>query len=375
MKKLAIIISSMLFASSYATSFDEQIEKELGLTEADKKAEVQFENPFAVAAKSLLTPEEFAYFEKLELSSSNLSDREVELLNKVMQTTFSKQQFVEMLKRMEADIGVQSLRDIYARVKYEIPLETYSSYNKTTENEAKEKVVEPVSVKVDKVTTNIDTPNGLSPRNMNSNLFFASLPFEYAVKVVYGNGEKVMAEFMDVECPFCAQQGYLFKNNQNLVNTTVYKFLVNNKLDKSTTDKNNYFWCADNREELIVSWENFWATKVGNVDVDAAFLEWKTNTPNAPKVVEKCADPTDYNRAWMSEFSSNATPLNIFPTLKLVNTTIDFQNVSLQDFNEFFKPSLTEEQEAGLDYKPLNTIFNINIDALIEAKKLVKDSN
>ena len=52
---------------------------------------------------------------------------------------------------------------------------------------------------------------------------FSSLPFEMAIKVVKGNGERKIAVFSDIDCPFCKKLERETIAEMN--NITVYNFL------------------------------------------------------------------------------------------------------------------------------------------------------
>lgn len=352
---------------------DEVVANDLKISQNDLKIQEEIADPFKAMLKSRLTQEEYEYINKKELDENNLTDKDVELFNKALGVPLTKQQYLDAIKAGLAEQKREEQSLMFAEINYPISSDVYRSYVKHTDFQ-NEQATENVEVKVDKPTQNINTPNNINPRNLNSNLYFASLPFEYAIKTVYGTGEKILAEFVDVECPYCANQSAVFEQNKDLVNTTVYQFLVNNSDRKETKEKNNYFWCADNREALLKSWQIYWNQAVqSGTDVDSAFLAWKLK--EGVKNVDKCNDPTEYNRVWMNGFNGKATPLNITPTLSIINQAINFHETSFIEYERYFKPILSEKQLAELDYSPLEKEFGINVKEMQtfydEAKKSI----
>ncbi len=218
---------------------DEVVANDLKISQNDLKIQEEIADPFKAMLKSRLTPEEYEYINKKELDENNLTDKDVELFNKALGVPLTKQQYLDAIKAGLSEQKREEQALMFAEINYPISSDVYRSYVKHTDFQ-NEQATENVEVKVDKPTQNINTPNNINPRNLNSNLYFASLPFEYAIKTVYGTGEKILAEFVDVECPYCANQSAVFEQNKDLVNTTVYQFLVNNSDRKETKEKNNY---------------------------------------------------------------------------------------------------------------------------------------
>lgn len=74
---------------------------------------------------------------------------------------------------------------------------------------------------------------------------FEKLPFESAIKVVKGNGKRVMAVFSDADCPYCKR----FEDELAKVNdVTVYTFLYPiDSLHPKAAQKSKAVWCSADR--------------------------------------------------------------------------------------------------------------------------------
>lgn len=81
---------------------------------------------------------------------------------------------------------------------------------------------------------------------------FADLPLDSAIKIVKGNGKRVMAIFEDPNCPYCKN---LHRTLQAVDNLTVYVFLLNIVTDESAAKSKNIWCSADPKmawEELML---------------------------------------------------------------------------------------------------------------------------
>jgi len=70
---------------------------------------------------------------------------------------------------------------------------------------------------------------------------FDSLPFQYALKEVKGNGKRRIAIFTDPNCPFCKR---LEKEMQHVDNVTVYSFVL--AILPGSPEKAKNIWCSPN---------------------------------------------------------------------------------------------------------------------------------
>lgn len=76
-----------------------------------------------------------------------------------------------------------------------------------------------------------------------------SLPLEFAIKIVKGNGERKLAVFTDPNCPYCKQ---LEKELLNVTDVTIYTLLypvLRGSMELSAT-----IWCS---QDQIKAWDDF----------------------------------------------------------------------------------------------------------------------
>jgi thiol:disulfide interchange protein DsbC len=79
---------------------------------------------------------------------------------------------------------------------------------------------------------------------------FSTLPLQFAIKQVRGNGKRVFATFEDPNCGFCKR---LAKEVTKLDNVTIYTFLMP-ILSQDSLDKSNRIWCAANPAKAWNDW-------------------------------------------------------------------------------------------------------------------------
>jgi thiol:disulfide interchange protein DsbC len=79
---------------------------------------------------------------------------------------------------------------------------------------------------------------------------FKSLPLDQAVKVVRGNGSRVMVTFEDPNCPYCKR---LYKDMRNVTDVTIYTFLYP-ILSQDSFEKSRNIWCAKDR---AAAWDQY----------------------------------------------------------------------------------------------------------------------
>jgi len=76
---------------------------------------------------------------------------------------------------------------------------------------------------------------------------FSNLPFDQAIKIQKGNGERKIAVFSDIDCPFCRK---LEKETiARIDNVTVYNFLFPLAIHPKAETKSAKVWCSKNRSE------------------------------------------------------------------------------------------------------------------------------
>lgn len=79
---------------------------------------------------------------------------------------------------------------------------------------------------------------------------FADLPFDSALKMVKGNGKRVIAVFEDPNCGYCKR----FRQTLNEMNNlTVYTFMYN-ILSEDSAVKSRNIWCSPDRAKAWEDW-------------------------------------------------------------------------------------------------------------------------
>ena len=80
---------------------------------------------------------------------------------------------------------------------------------------------------------------------------FSDLPLEMALKLVKGDGKRVIAVFEDPNCGYCKR----FRQNtiKNMNNVTVYTFMYNILAEDSSVKSKN-IWCSADRNKAWDDW-------------------------------------------------------------------------------------------------------------------------
>ncbi|MDR2838536.1 MAG: DsbC family protein [Azonexus sp.] len=95
---------------------------------------------------------------------------------------------------------------------------------------------------------------------------FGDLPLERAIKIVRGDGKRVMATFEDPNCGYCKR---LAKEMQKLDNVTIYIFLYP-ILSEDSLKKSKQIWCSSDRAKTWNDWMTDGKTPSGREDCDTA---------------------------------------------------------------------------------------------------------
>jgi thiol:disulfide interchange protein DsbC len=98
---------------------------------------------------------------------------------------------------------------------------------------------------------------------------FADLPFDSALKMVKGNGKRVIAVFEDPNCGYCKRFRQTLGDMENV---TVYTFMYN-ILSEDSAVKSKNIWCSPDRAK---AWD-----------------EWMLNGKAAAAAPANCATPND----------------------------------------------------------------------------------
>lgn len=121
-----------------------------------------------------------------------------------------------------------------------------------------------------------------------SKIKFADLPFESALKMVKGDGKRVMAIFEDPNCGYCKR---FRKTLQDMDNITVYTFMYN-ILSEDSVVKSKNIWCS--------------------ADKNKAWDEWMLAGKAAPAAPANCVTPNEKITALGQKFHITGTPTIFF---------------------------------------------------------------
>lgn len=117
---------------------------------------------------------------------------------------------------------------------------------------------------------------------------FKSLPLKDAVKMVRGNGKRIVVIFEDPNCGYCKK----FRQTlQGVDNVTVYTFMFN-ILSPNSVAQSRAMWCSPDR--------------------DKAWDEWMLNGRAAPAAPATCQDPNERNLALGKSLHIRGTPTIFF---------------------------------------------------------------
>ncbi len=98
----------------------------------------------------------------------------------------------------------------------------------------------------------LDTGKDLTSARLSelNKINFNELPFDSAIKMVKGNGKRVIAVFEDPNCGYCKR---LRHELAGMDNVTVYTFMYNILAPDSSTKSKNV-WCSQNRLKAWDDW-------------------------------------------------------------------------------------------------------------------------
>jgi thiol:disulfide interchange protein DsbC len=121
-----------------------------------------------------------------------------------------------------------------------------------------------------------------------SRIKFSDLPLESALKMVKGDGKRVIAVFEDPNCGYCKR---FRKTLAGMDNITVYTFLYN-ILSEDSTVKSKNVWCSADRNK---AWD-----------------EWMLNGKAPSAAPANCATPNEKILALGQKLRVNGTPAIFF---------------------------------------------------------------
>ncbi|MFZ6723554.1 DsbC family protein [Undibacterium sp. Ji49W] len=121
-----------------------------------------------------------------------------------------------------------------------------------------------------------------------SKIKFSDLPLESALKMVKGDGKRVIAVFEDPNCGYCKQ---FRKTLAGMDNITVYTFMYNILADDSKVKSKN-IWCSADRNK---AWD-----------------EWMLHGKAAPEAAANCNTPHEKIYALGQKLRVTGTPSVFF---------------------------------------------------------------
>ncbi|HEY8102318.1 MAG TPA: DsbC family protein [Burkholderiaceae bacterium] len=133
---------------------------------------------------------------------------------------------------------------------------------------------------------------------------FADLPFDSAIKMVKGDGKRVIAVFEDPNCGYCK---HLRQTLSQMNNITVYTFMFNIlAADSSVKSKN--IWCSSDR---LKAWD-----------------DWMLNGKAAPAAPATCtSDPNEKIFALGRKMKINGTPSIFFTDGSRIPGAVDEKTI------------------------------------------------
>jgi thiol:disulfide interchange protein DsbC len=101
----------------------------------------------------------------------------------------------------------------------------------------------------------LDTSNGFKDMTASrldevNKIKFSDLPLDSAVKMVKGDGKRVIAVFEDPNCGYCKKFRHTLKDTDNI---TVYTFMYNILAPDSSVKSKN-IWCSTDRAKAWDDW-------------------------------------------------------------------------------------------------------------------------
>jgi len=138
---------------------------------------------------------------------------------------------------------------------------------------------------------NMQTGSDLTRERLDdlNKIKFSDLPLDKAVKMVKGDGKRVIAVFEDPNCGYCKR--FRQQALKQVDNVTVYTFMYNILSPDSFTKSQN-IWCSADRNK---AWD-----------------DWMLNGKAAPVAPNGCTAPNDKVLALGQKMSINGTPAIFF---------------------------------------------------------------
>lgn len=149
--------------------------------------------------------------------------------------------------------------------------------------------------------------------------FFKSLPLEWAVKNVYGKGERVLVTFENPDCSNCRKLADNFAVDENKLNATVYTFIVPLETFPDSGNKAKFIYCSKNPADTWRQWMH-WRGDVKAVPLPLQFeAPGKIAIKNGTVIIDPAApmncpaaSNVSKNYELFKQLGYNSTPRLIF---------------------------------------------------------------
>jgi thiol:disulfide interchange protein DsbC len=133
---------------------------------------------------------------------------------------------------------------------------------------------------------------------------FSDLPLELAMKMVKGDGKRVIAVFEDPNCGYCKRFRQTTLKDMN--NVTVYTFMYN-ILSEDSIAKSKNVWCSSDRNK---AWD-----------------DWMINGKAAPAAPAACTTPHEQVLALGQKLRVSGTPSIFFTDGSRIPGAVDLKTI------------------------------------------------
>lgn len=159
------------------------------------------------------------------------------------------------------------------------------------------------------------SPHGPLKVLQKQSTVYDTLPFDKAIPIVYGNGERKLAMFADPDCPYCQSMEGMMDQRGAALNATVYVFMWPLSIHPHSNEKADYLWCEPDRASAWTSWMVFAnATNTANpqMDEEDVWKAWLKATHRPSEPLCKTPSPREDVRALAQKYGMTVTPTLIF---------------------------------------------------------------
>lgn len=153
--------------------------------------------------------------------------------------------------------------------------------------------------------------DGYSPLPKNSVDYIKDIDLTNAIKLVYGNGKRVMIMFADPDCPYCQHFEHTMTENANKIDVTVYVLPWALDIHKNAPEKVKFIWSQKDPSVAWKSWMTFAYLNPDLVKNDTAWQTWIEKTGR--KMGEVSNAPTKIAEDFVEKYGLRYTPTVVYP--------------------------------------------------------------